>query len=537
MQKLESMQRMLNKAAAQSPHIKRRELLEHLAQKHGVPMMQAAFEACEPALLTKHDHPKIDMGSLFEEMGYTTCKIVPNDNGGGFVSAVCDTVKFPKNTAYLHFMAVIAAAMNPRFSYQVYGNSKSPVTIYAIGSQPPSTGKSGIHSYFTAPILREYEIVNAKIKEESRAIAVSIKEKALQLKTASGREAATIEQWIEDLEEKRSVMAPPVFMTDDATPEGLQQLAGSQGCWFNILSPEADILNIMFGSSYGEGKKANHQLILKSWDGEYYSGARVTRSMKNGNYRGCVGVLAQDEGIKAILSAGESGRGLSERVLLMRERPLLGSRDHTTYTPINQDWLSWYDGLIANLVHAGETLFTFTPNAINMVNEKRNDYERFMGGNGKYSSALLQGVLGKSGAQTFRIASVLHVTRHWSAGGSKSTMIDDQTVIDAINIYDQLKDSFIQVAEGQGYAGEKSLQKAAVECLLELVEKRKTKIGRGYHHISLSAFRDIKRNRKPFSGHSQLTTLLRDNVFPELVSAGVCAFVEDEIFINPNLLS
>jgi hypothetical protein len=72
--------------------------------------------------------------------------------------------------------------------------------------------------------------------------------------------------------------------------------------------------------------------------------------------------------------------------------------------------------------------------------------------------------------------------------------------------------------------------------LLELVEKRKTKISAGYHHISLSSFRDSKRNRKPFSGHAQLTTLLRDNVFPDLVKLGVCAFVEDEIYINPNLL-
>lgn len=514
-------------------------VLDQIAVNKGISFFQAAVEAKQFILLnSKQCFPKVDLEKTFEEMGYTNCNIVPKDDGGNFVRAVAASIKFPVNTAYLHFMTCVAAAMNPNFSYRVYGNTTSPVTLYAVSAQPPSTGKSGIHSYFTAPILQHFDVVKERIREKRKQISIDLKRKQKDVKQATGREEAEIEYDIEQLQEELETLHEPVPMTDDATPEALQQVAGRQGNWFNILSPEADILNVMFGSAYGDGKKANHGLLLKAWDNEYYSGARITRTMKNGHYRGNLGVLAQDEAIKAVLAAGEGGRGLSERILLMRERPMLGERDHTKYTPVPKDAIEWYSGLIENLVTVTEPIvFEFSENARQMVNEKRNDYEQEMGGNGKYSNKLLQGMMGKAGAQIFRVACILHVTRDWWIGGRKSVQVDDTTVVDAINIYDQLSRSNVQVASGEGYAGEESLKKAAVVALRDLVDKRKTKVEFGLHHISMQSFRDLKKGGKPFNGHGQLTSLLRDELLPSLARTGVIAFHDDEIWINPNILN
>ena len=530
---------LFHEACKNMPNERPEVILDQIAVNKGITFFQAVSEVKRFDLLNPQWLPKVDLEKSFEEMGYTNCRIVPNDNSGRFVSSVADSIKFPRNTAYLHYLACIASAMNPKFSYRVYGNRVSPVTIYAVSAQPPSTGKSGIHSYFTAPILDHFGKVKDEVKEQRKQVSIEKKKKEKQLKQASGTEEANLEYEIEMLQEELDSLYEPVPMTDDATPEALQQVAGRQGNWFNILSPEADILNVMFGSAYGDGKKANHGLLLKAWDNEYYSGARVTRAMKNGNYRGNLGVLAQDEAIKAVLAAGEGGRGLSERILLMREKPILGSRDHTKYTPVDPSLIEWYDVLIENLVTAkGDDLaFEFSDQAKQMVNEIRNDYEKEMGDNGIYSNKLLQGMLGKAGAQIYRIACLLHVGREWGPAGSKTLKVSDQTVVDAINTYDQLAKSNIQVASGEGYAGQESLTKGAIQALQDLVEKKKTKFDFGLHHISMQRFRDLKKGGKPFNGHGQLTNLLRDKLFPELAEKGVIAFHEDEVWINPNILN
>ncbi len=482
----------------------------------------------------------IDFDTSGEDMGYTECNIVQKDKGGEFVKSVAESIKFPENTAYLHFLTCVASAMVRNFTFDVYG-TKSPVNLYTVSSQPPSSGKSGVHSYFTTPIRERFKSVNEELKKERRKVSVRIKSMEKDIKNTTGMGQASIEMDIEELQEELKAMGDIVYSTDDTTPEALESMAGRQGSFFNVLSPEADILNILLGGSYGgDSKKVNHGLILKAWDGEYFSSARVTRETVGGNYRGCLGVLAQDAALKALLDAGEGGRGISERVLIMREKPKLGTRDMTIFSPVDDGLKDWYAGLVDNLVGADKTTFTFSDKAKALVNEHRNDIEKKMGGTGEYSSSLFQGVFGKAGSQIYRIACILHAIRDWQAGGKKSTKVKDKAVFDAITMYTHISESFVKVSSGQGYAGLQALLDVTIDSLKEVAgygnkRKRTAVTNSGVHCITLAQFRDSKRNSKPFNQHRNLSAML-DDVFTILSESNVCAYHDKKIYISPKLL-
>src|SRR5690554_1933396 len=109
-----------------------------------------------------------------------------------------------------------------------------------------------------------------------------------------------------------SASALIMLIIPNCDPEGLERDAGSQLGMINIISAEADAINIITGAVYGD-KKTNYGMILKAWDGERHSSSRASRDSYSGYVRMCIAVLAQDESIDAILDAGKDGRGISER--------------------------------------------------------------------------------------------------------------------------------------------------------------------------------------------------------------------------------
>lgn len=526
------------------PHTQPQEVMRRLAQKYNIGMHQAALEAGMIQYFPLNHWPQIDVDvSDLTDDAYTTGKIITKDKLGDFVRSISGAVQFPENTAFLHALTCVASAMVRNFTFSLYGNSKSPVTLYTISAQPPSSGKSGIHSYLTAPIREKFVLLNASLESERKQKRVELKVLEANLKKASGMEAASIEVEIEELQEEIDGMAKIKHACDDVTPEALEGRASKQGGFFNVLSPEPDPIDVLIGGSYGgANRKVNHGLILKAWDNEHFSAERVTRVTKEGHYRGCFGVLGQQDGIDSILLAGESGRGISERILLMKERPLLGSRDHMTHRPVDKDLSAWYSGLVENLVMAPETTFTFTDKSKSAVNEIRNDIEQQMKTGGIYSSALMQGFCGKAGAQIYRIACILHAGREWAAGGSKSTKVPHQTVIDAINMFHgQLMPDFAAIVSQKGYAGNTAILQATVEALREAAGitggKKKTTMVNGVHTISLSAFRAWKRGTQPFKGQAGFVDMLHENVLPVLSENGIIAYHDKKIWISPNLLN
>lgn len=440
---------------------------------------------------------------------------------------ISNSIQFPLNTCFLHGLAVVASAMTRQFRYMYHG-SESPVNLYVVTAQPPSTGKSGVNEAFSMPIRVAYEEVNTENKKKRASLERRLEGLTSELKKAvNDNQADAIIADLEKLEEEIAKCPHYVYATDDATPEALENIAFKQGGLFNIVSAESDAINVIMGNVYSE-KKANHGIFLKGWDGEWHSPLRITRDTGSGPVFGSLAVIAQDESINSILAAGLSGRGISERILMIREKNVLGSRDHTRYHPIDPVLKSEYSKLVRRLVKSEKTVFTFTDDAIEFLMHTRARLEKDLGDGGKYSHNMLRGAMGKSDKQILKIACVLHAIEHFNHAGDGSTIIQQDTIVTAWNIFDQLSKTYIAAASSQGYAGEA----AENQRMKEIFEKRASK---NKFQFSVRSLRDSIKGTLPFSQIPQLTNQLKNKILKSLSEDGFCVVHDDVIYLNPKL--
>lgn len=440
---------------------------------------------------------------------------------------ISNSIQFPLNTCFLHGLAVVASAMSRQFRYMYHG-SESPVNLYVVTAQPPSTGKSGVNEAFSVPVRIAYEEVNTENKKKRANLERRLEGIKSELKKAvNENQAMALTEDMTKLEEEIAKYPHYVYATDDATPEALEHMAFQQNGLFNIVSAEADAINVMMGNVYSD-KKANHGIFLKGWDGEWHSPMRITRETGSGPVFGSLAVIAQDESINAILAAGLSGRGISERILMIREKNVLGSRDHTRYFPIDPVLKSEYSKLINRLVKAEKTTFSFTEEAMEFLMAARGRIEKDLGDGGKYSHNMLRGSMGKADKQILKIACILHAIEAFSSTGDQGTVIGQDTIINAHTIFDQLSKTYIAAASSQGYAGEA----AENQRMKEVFELRASK---NKFQFTVRALRDSIKKTLPFSQIPQLTKQLKDKILPALSSDGYCVVHGETIYLNPKL--
>lgn len=445
-----------------------------------------------------------------------------------YVISLAASIQFPANTAYLHALAVVSTAMNRSFKYEYYGN-ESPVNLYAVTSQPPSSGKSGVHKALTLPHRLAYSEIN-KANAKIRIEAEQKMEKMQQQleKSTMEEERATLQDDISKLRVTIESAPHYRYAVDDATPEALESIAFAQGGLFNISSDEADAVNVLLGNVYSDKGSANHGMILKGWDGDWHSPARITRKTKEGIVYGSIAVIAQDEAINSILHAGMSGRGISERILILRERPVLGSRNHLEYKRVCTESRKQYDRAIYNLLTSDKITLSLTNDAMSYLSAYRHNIEPKLADGGEYGNTMLRGVVGKADKQIIKIACVLHGMDNWCEGGARSTKVTDDTVIRASHIFNELCKTYISAADSQGYMGNVAELTAIKESL-----ERRLKSGSG--KISVSQLRDNIKNLKAFKGASKLTNKLKDELLPKLVEDGYCVMHNNTIHISPKL--
>lgn len=444
-----------------------------------------------------------------------------------FASQLSDEVQFPPNTALFHVMACLATAMNKSFSYEYFGN-EAPVNIYAVSSQPPSTGKSGINSKCVNPIRIAYDDLNKEQVAARAKVEVEIETLKENLKaTKDLQEKMDISADIAAAEEKLAGIPIYNYAVGNATPEALETVAFSQNGIWNIVSDEAGSVNVVLGGVYGDStRKTNADLFLQSWDGEWFSSARVTRKKASGFVRGCLCVIAQDETIQTILDEGMRGNGVSERVLIMREDNLLGTRDHFKRTPIESHVKKAYADLVRDLVFAPKTVFKFSEDAVRFLTTKKQELESNLADGARYSSNMLRGSMGKMDKQVMKISCVLHAVENMK-GGTCNIVISESTVQWAYYLFSELAKMYESAAEAKGFAGDK----AELTACLKVLQNKKDK---GLYKISLRQLRDNIKNIKVFSNRRGLTNILRDQIIPKMQRLNYCVYRDDEnILINP----
>lgn len=451
-----------------------------------------------------------------------------------FVSSLCKSAQFAEDTAYLHGLACVASAMGHNFKYNYYGTSK-PVNLYAITSQPPSSGKSMINSYLSGPIREAFDRKREENAKKRLPIEMKLKELEKQLSsstTANETEGILID--IDKLNKELSSLPLVSHSVTNATPEGLESFAKKQNGFFSVVSDESNGINTLMGRAYGDGSSlSNVDILLQGWDGDYMSVERVGRQGYSGMVSGSIAVIAQDETINTILQAGLRGNGISERFLLLKEETKLGRRRFSNYTPVDKELVAAYNRLIENIVTSKNTELSINDKAMDLMIMAKELNEPGLADNGKFSHPMLRGAFGKMDKQLMKIASILHVIDNWCTDGHRNETINAETMERAIVLFNGLSQTYIHAIDDQGFVGNKTTLSIIEQFFRKKIEKKPTLKFNGA--LTFREFQQSMKGHASFKGVPKLAQHLKDEVLPECEKNGLCVFHDKKIYINPKL--
>lgn len=512
-----------------------RESVETYAVDNNVSMHVAAARLDSPLLKSSAIWSDVRKISISESVRQSSQNLMIGRNNfvKEFSQSIAKTIKFPVNTVYLHALGCIASAMTKAFTFK-YGHENKAVNLYIVSAQPPSTGKSGVNSILSDPIMEAYEDINEENKKIRRKAQREVAKAEKDLAKGSKDDFEEIEI-MDRLENAEKVLRDtpewqPII--SDTTIEAAEDLASKQTGMFNIISAESESVSVVTGGVYGDDNKSNRQtnygLLLNAWDNERTATARVTRKGHNGYVRASISVIAQDTSVETILRAGSSGRGLAERFLLLAEPNMLGKRDFSLTEPLRDDLYTDYKALINNIVHEKFISLTIEPEGLAQIAAYRQGIEHDMGDSGKYENNLLTGFMGKADKQIIKLACVLHVIENWSTGGGRSVSVKDDHVIAAISLFGELAKTYIEAADFLGFVGGKSE-------IIKATDYIEAKAQKGALKIRIRQMVNDLKNVKPFKGTRHMTGKIRDNVLPKLEELNYCVVCEDVIYINPRL--
>jgi len=480
--------------------------------------------------------PPINHDAIGEEQAYTAISInQPKLMIGKMSKAIADTIQFPVNTIFAHALGCVASAAVWNFTYKIDSSfrqeSGAPINIFVCSSQPPSTGKSGVHKY-----LSQQSGISFKKTNTARAMKQAATLKDIEELEAKGKKDNSLSEQDElrlyELKLELPSLGQISPMISDATPEALEKAAIDHGGIVNVLSAEAESITVPIGGLYSE-KGSNMGLILSLWDNEMVCVKRSSRVGFNGLVKGCFSVLAQDPAIDAILQAGLLGRGIAERFLLVKEPDLLGTRDKKKTVPMDKEVQKVYDEMIDNVINAGETELVIDHDCYESVLDKMCEYEKEMCSDGLFGNNMLRGFIGKADKQICKLACILHISEEWQSHGKRSKKVKAKYVGAAIEIFDQFKKGILDITENKGIAGDAALTKATYDALHFAKHENKNKFTK-LDIRKLRSLSPVVKKDSVFSTTPDLTKNLRENIIPALVALGVCAFDGKVIYINPN---
>ncbi|QHJ81032.1 MAG: hypothetical protein [Bacteriophage sp.] len=460
---------------------------------------------------------------------------------GRLSRSLARSVQFPESSAYMHFIGCISAAMLGRFTVDYHGTDQ-PTCLYVVTSQPPSAGKSAINTMAIAPMIAEVERLNELRKKERKVILAKMSALKNELKGEKSKtELAQLFEEQEELEEKLNKLCDIVFPVSDTTPEGLAKINNRQGN-FSVISDEATSINSLLGMTYGDGsKKTNSELVLKAWDAGHVS---IARSNIDNNMSfvamGAISVIAQDETLNAIMQAGARGIGVSERFLLVREKPMLGERifvdenGESTYEPVDRGMVAQYYKLVNAIMSESGVKLEVTPRAMKYLNRARQDMEPHLGDGGKYSHTMLRGALGKFDKQAIRIAAVIHVIRNWhneNGNPQKAIKIELDTMMEAVAMFHEVSKTYLSSANAAGHAGDN----AEMNRLIEVLSKA-AKTGTPKGSPNIRTICEVARKLKPFDGQTGVTKKIKEHLLPMLEARNYVCVIGETVHVNPRML-
>ena len=335
-------------------------------------------------------------------------KHIPNCTFKRYVLDVAKMTRIPENTSLMVGLGIVSSVTARCFVVSYEERGYQPLGLYILAEHDSGTGKSWMLGTYQAPIF--------------------LSVKALVSDWQSRKKAA------EAAKEEFNEPFPNFAFDTDSSPEGLDETLESTRGYFALASAEQGLANSISGAAYGgEGRKANKDLWLKGFNGEYHSSKRSKRNGYRGDVVGAVVNIAQPGLVQTILSHGDN-TGAAERCIMLAEASLLGKRKHGRehrHYP-NEGDQGAYNRIMQGLtITATENLpleqlpgYRLTRDDWDKVYALQNELEPYLAEGGKYSTQTLKSMVSKADLQVMKIAANLAIMDECPPGAIPTQWVD-----------------------------------------------------------------------------------------------------------------
>lgn len=386
---------------------------------------------------------------------YSVSRILELDYSDGKPSIIAQMAKeaarviqFPENTAYLHGIGLFSSATVINFEVE-YNHKFIPTGMYTLGAQPSGSGKSSAHGFFIDPIHHALSKRNRLLTMLHRNIdgeIEAINKQADKAKT----DAALLDTYSRAIEAlvADKLKQPMVFPAKkNTTPQAAEEVASAQGGVINVCSDEQEALDTYLGLSYNDGTSSpDNGVFIAAFGGDMMGTARVSRDGIKIPVRGAFAVIAQNPSIDAMIKAGASGRGVSERCLIIKEPNKIGYRTFTRDgNRFDLDLKADYQRLCENVVAGTHPLrLSFSDQCRDMIVDLKNMIEPNCRAGTKYGDDQIRGFASKIEQHIAKLAANFHIAEQWNPGvtGSPSFEIQEHNLTKAMRVCMDLLDSY-----------------------------------------------------------------------------------------------
>lgn len=331
-----------------------------------------------------------------------------------FIQCVSIETQTPIDAASMAALSALSTVNAKKFI--VTSPWKEKNNLYSMVVLPPGEKKSVIHRLFTE-IITDYEKAEierarpAYIQAKAELKVLKRVSEEMEKKYAKSRDPAILEEikrLAEEIHQFESISLPR-YVTSDITPEKLVGLLVENSGRMAILSAESGIFDIIAGR-YSKNGKANMDIFLNSYTGDYTSVDRMGRNESVPDPTLTIGLFVQPDVLREIPDGFEK-RGLLGRFLYSLPQSNVGHRNMNPPS-VPHEHLERYNRLMLKLLQFRPSTpleFTMDTQTLALFNDFRQRIERRLRQDGDLSADALKAWANKFPGHLLRIASLLHV--------------------------------------------------------------------------------------------------------------------------------
>ncbi|WHY98832.1 YfjI family protein [Peribacillus simplex] len=339
-----------------------------------------------------------------------------------YVEGVAESTQTPVDAPGMAAIAVLSTALAKRFYVRLTGEWSESLNTYTILALPPGNRKSSVFKALQEPIMH-YE------KEERKRLSMVVSEQKAKLKAKQKRLEHLEKEYAKNGDqttlneiyalaneiEEQKILSLPRFISEDVTPEKLADLMAENNEKMALLSAEGGgIFSIMAGRYASDGK-ANLEIFLKGFSGDYCAVDRIGREAKILNEPALtIGLFIQPHVVQDVPASFQE-RGLMPRFLFSFPRSLVGYRKITPQVieaEVKKQYLLNVKKLLC--LEATEAVQLILHNDARQAEEAlRGALEKMFLEGGELAEMKEWG--SKLSGQIIRVAGLLHVAEHVQA--------------------------------------------------------------------------------------------------------------------------